>query len=65
MYNQKVQPRQFLVGDLVLRKVIENTKDQADEKFGPNWEGPYKITKFDGKGAYYLEDHDNKQIPRP
>ena len=33
-------------------------------KLGPNWEGPYKITKLVGKGAYYLVDLEDKQIPR-
>ena len=33
-----------MVGELVLRKVIENIKDPVDGKLGPNWEGPYKIT---------------------
>ena len=65
MYNQRVQHKQFLVRDLVLRKVVENTKDPAKEKLGPNWEDPYKITKFASKGAYYLEDIEGKQVPRP
>ncbi|GFZ00580.1 hypothetical protein Acr_14g0002150 [Actinidia rufa] len=33
-YNQKVQHKEFLVGDLVLRKVVGNTKDPADGKLG-------------------------------
>ena len=39
-YNQKIQHRDFLVGDLVLRKVVENNKDPTDEKLSPNWERP-------------------------
>ena len=64
MYNQKVQHRLFSVGDLILRKVVRNTKDPADGKLGPNWEGSYKITKLASKGAYYLEDLEGKQVPR-
>ena len=37
-YNPKVQPKQFSIGDLILRKVVGNTKDLADWKLGPNWE---------------------------
>ena len=48
-YNQKVQGRKFMVGDLVLRKDVGNTKDTVDGKLGPNWEGPYKIIKLAGK----------------
>ena len=47
-----------------MRKVVENTKDPTNMKLGPNWEGPYKITKLVGKGAYYLVDLEDKQIPR-
>ena len=35
----------FQPGDLVLRKVFENTADPSVEKFQPNWEGPYIVTK--------------------
>ncbi|GFZ11148.1 hypothetical protein Acr_22g0005460 [Actinidia rufa] len=46
------------------RKVVGNTKDPVDGKLVPNWEGPYKITKLTGKGAYHLEDLEGKQVPR-
>ncbi|GFZ15738.1 hypothetical protein Acr_25g0001470 [Actinidia rufa] len=45
-FNQKVQRREFELGNLVLRKVVGNTKDLTDGKLGLNWEGPYKITKL-------------------
>ena len=64
-YKQKVQPREFSACDLILRNFVGNTKDSADEKLVPNWEGPYKITKLAGKGAYYIEDLEGKQVPRP
>uniref|UniRef100_A0A2N9FB64 RNase H type-1 domain-containing protein n=1 Tax=Fagus sylvatica TaxID=28930 RepID=A0A2N9FB64_FAGSY len=34
------------VGDLVLRKVVANTRNPNDGKLGPNWEGPYQVTSF-------------------
>ncbi|XP_057465748.1 uncharacterized protein LOC130755372 [Actinidia eriantha] len=63
-FNQKVQRREFAVGDLVLKKVVKNTKNSTDGKLGPNWEGPYKITKFAGRGSYYLEDAKRNEVPR-
>ena len=48
-----------------MRKVVGNTKDRADGKVGLNWEGPYKIVKLAGKGTYYLEDPEGKQVLRP
>ena len=35
-YNKRVKPRMFQLGDLVLRKVFENTADPLVEKFQPN-----------------------------
>lgn len=64
-YNKKVQPREFKVGDLVLRKVLANTKVSSDGKLGPNWEGPYKIVGIAGIGAYRLADLDGDPVPRP
>ena len=35
-YNKRVKPRVFQPGDLVLRKVFENTADPSVGKFQPN-----------------------------
>ena len=35
-YNKRVMPRVFQPGDLVLRKVFENTTDPTEGKFQPN-----------------------------
>ena len=43
-YNKGVKPRAFQPGDMVLRRVFENTTDPTVRKFQPNWEGPYLIT---------------------
>ena len=61
-YDMNVKLRPLAPGDLVLRKVVENTKNPVWGKFGPNWEGPYCITSVAGVGAYYLEDLDERVI---
>lgn len=43
-YNKKVRARPLELGNLVLRKVFENTKELNTGKLDTNWEGPYKIT---------------------
>ena len=43
LYNKHLKPRAFGAGDLVLRRVFENTTDPTAGKFQPNWEGPYVI----------------------
>ena len=40
-------------------------KNPSWGKLGPNWEGLYRITLVVGIGAYYLEDLDEKAVPRP
>ena len=44
-YNSRVRPRSFLSGDLVLRRVFQNTQEPGVRAFGPNWESPYKVIK--------------------
>ena len=64
-YDTKVKLRPLVPGDLVLREVLHNAKNLAWGKLEPNWEGPYRITSVAGIGAYFLEDLDERVIPRP
>ena len=49
-------------GDLVLRKVVGNTKNPSWVKLGPNWEGLYRVTSVAGIGAFRLEELDGNTI---
>ena len=53
-YNQKVKPRSYRPGDLVLKKLLPARKNLAHGKLGPNWEGPYIISRFVRPGNYKL-----------
>ena len=64
-YNTKVRPRQFQVGDLVLRNVTTATRDPSQGKLGSNWEGPYKIVDYHRKETYYLETLDGQRLHHP
>ena len=44
-YNQKVKPRSYRPGDLVLKKLLPARKNPTHGKLGPNWEGPYIISR--------------------
>ena len=63
-YDANVKLRSLTSGDLVLRKVVGAAKNPSWGKLGPNWEGLYRITSVAGIGAYYLEDLDEKAVPR-
>ncbi|KAG7594217.1 Retrotransposon gag domain [Arabidopsis thaliana x Arabidopsis arenosa] len=42
-YNSKLKNRPLNIGDFVLRRVFDNTKEEGTGKLGINWEGPYQI----------------------
>ena len=51
-YDMNVKLWPLALGDLVLRKVLGNTKNPDWGKLGPNWKGPYRITSVAGIDAY-------------
>ncbi|XP_024009904.1 uncharacterized protein LOC112085120 [Eutrema salsugineum] len=63
-YNKNVRSRRFKEGELVLRKVFQNTAEKNAGKLGANWEGPYKITKVVRPGVYELATLADEAIPR-
>ena len=44
-YDQKVKPRSYKPRDLVLKKLLPTRKDPTHGKLGPNWEGPYIVSR--------------------
>ncbi|KZV38776.1 hypothetical protein F511_27129 [Dorcoceras hygrometricum] len=61
-YNDRVKPRNFQVGDLVLRRA-DILKPVA--KLDPKWEGPYKVVEIVKAGTYRLQNIYGKILPRP
>ena len=59
-YNQKVKPRSYMPGDLVLKKLLPARKNPAHGKLGPNWEGPYIISRVVRPGNYELQTKEGK-----
>ena len=59
-YNQKVKPRSYMPGDLVLKKLLPVRKNPAYGKLGPNWEGPYIISRVVRPGNYKLQTEEGK-----
>ena len=64
-YNIGVKSKKFMLGDLILRKVMGSIKDWSVGKLAPNWDGPYRVIAIAGMGAYYLEDMEERSLPQP
>ena len=64
-FNSKVSSRSFIIDDLVLRKVLYNTRKASDGVLGANWEGPYRVAKVFGGGAYTLMDQEGREPGHP
>ena len=53
-YDQKVKPRSYKPGNLVLKKLLPARKNPTHGKLRPNWEGPYIVTRVVRPGNYEL-----------
>ena len=62
-YDQRVKPRSYKPGDLVLKKLLLARKDPSHGKLGPNWEGPYIISCIIQPGNYKLQTEEGKTPP--
>ncbi|XP_070028693.1 uncharacterized protein [Nicotiana sylvestris] len=62
-YNRRSNLHYFKAGNLVLRKVTQNTRELNVGKLGPTWEGPYRVSAITGKGTYELENQNGEMLP--
>ena len=60
-YSSKVKPRQFQIGDLVMRKAHPY---ELENKLSPKWTRPFRITEAKGNDSYNLETLEGGPIPR-
>ena len=59
-YNKKDKPRSYMPGNLVLKKLLPARKNPAHGKLGPNWEGPYIISRVVRPSNYELQTEEGK-----
>ena len=62
-YDQKVKPRSYKHSDLVLKKILPARKDPTHGKLGPNWEGPYIVSRVVRPDNYELQMGEGKILP--
>ena len=54
-YDRRVRFNSFKLGDLVLKKLLPARKDPTHGKLGPNWEGPYIVSRVIRLGNHELQ----------
>ncbi|GKC11919.1 reverse transcriptase domain-containing protein [Tanacetum coccineum] len=62
-YNKRFRPMSFKVGAFVYRKNAASRVENP-RKLGPNWEGPYRVTKAYSNGSYKLAIMHDREVPR-
>ncbi|RDX93541.1 Retrovirus-related Pol polyprotein, partial [Mucuna pruriens] len=63
-FDKKVKPRVFQKGDMVLKRVLPNIKDQRG-KWAPNYEGPYVVKQAFSGGALILTNAEGQDLAYP
>ena len=61
-YNKKVKPKSYKPCDLVLKKLLPARKNPAHRKVGPNWEGPYSVSRVVRPSNYELQTGEGKVL---
>ena len=64
-HNWGIKTGEFSAGELVLRKVVGNMRNTNAGKLALAWEGLYRVIAIAGARAYYLEDLNERSLPRP
>ena len=59
-HDRNVQQRSFNVGDLVLRRIQDETRLH---KLNSRWEGPFIIINVTRPGSYRITDADGIEVP--
>ena len=59
-HDRNVQQRSFNIGDLVLRRIQDET---GLHKLNSRWEGPFIVSKVTRPGSYRITDADSNKVP--
>ena len=64
-YDKKVRFKRFCEGELVWKSVLPvGSKDNKYGKWSPNWEGPYRVSRYVPGNAYILETLEGQPFPK-
>jgi hypothetical protein len=58
-HNKTVRHRSFIVGDLVLRRILTG---EGQHKLSPLWEGPFIVSEVTRPGSYRLTQMNGTEV---
>ena len=61
-YDRKVRPNSFKLDNLMLKILLPIRKDPTHGKLGPNWEGPYIVSRIIRPSNYELQTEEGKTL---
>jgi len=59
-HDRNIQQRSFNIGDMVLRRIQDET---GLHKLNSRWKGPFIVTKVTRPGSYRLVDSEGQEVP--
>ena len=62
IFDRKVKMDDFQLGDSMLKWDARNEDKGKHGKFDNLWKGPYIISTFSGRNAYFLEDSNGNPV---
>jgi hypothetical protein len=65
LFDHKSKYREFLPGDLVLKWDARKEDARKNGKIDQIWCGPFKVTSYEGKNSFLLENLDGKILNAP
>ena len=65
LFDHKAKDKEFLPSDLVLKWDARREDSTKHGKFDHIWYGPFKVTTFEGKKSFLLENLDGKTLNAP
>nr|XP_009603225.1 uncharacterized protein LOC104098250 [Nicotiana tomentosiformis] len=63
-FNKRVKPRQFTLGQLVLKKIFPH-QEEAKGKFAPNWQVHFVVHRALSGGSLILAEMDKRVSTKP
>ena len=62
MFDKRAKMTSFKLGDMVLKWDARHEDKGKHDKFDELWKGPYSISAFAGRNAFFVEDSEGNGV---